>query len=839
MTVDSKAGAPTAIEASARSEQDDVPQQGHVPETASVLMSYDNEPAIRRQARNYKSKGFALVVVRPNSKVATSKAWQNTDAKAEQFDAAHNIAFRPGAASGNVVDLDFDIVQARALSGAACFFGAAPSFRRTSLPPDQPGHRLVICRGAHEKATKFDFRKKAEVECAKAIGLAKTTVLEIRAGGCYTVIPPSSYDGDQLVFGPGHGKLPEVSWDDLRKRAGRLAFASVAAACYPTEGTRDEFCFNLAGALISSGIEPDEAENIIAAIVEFAGDDLNDRQGKALRAAEQKAVGEPVHSLRQFLEFAGLGACEKLFRGWLQLGDTPRAQLVAAGSIDVANPNIAERTQQIEDGLIGAGLEVFRLGDHLVYPSRLEADEVSEGVRRPKNLVRLRRATADWLTLHSSRLLTFVRASKEGERRVAPSADLMKPLEVAIEERKFPSVNGLVATPTLTRNEPGYDAASKLYLSFEPNAFGDIPFEASKEDARAALDELFKPAMHFPFESDADKSVWLAAMLTATVRGHLSRCPAFIFDAPSAGSGKTYLCEMVGVMGLGVMPPGASWGESDEENSKVLFAMLREADPVMLFDNVTTEIGSADLCKALTSSTIKGRILGVSENAILGTRTLMMFNGNNVRVAGDMTRRAVRCRVDAKMEKPEERTFDFHPVRYVEENRSALVAAALIVLRAYVSAGKPVKLSAFNSFEDWDLVRGALVWLGEADPFETVRALKSNDPRREQTAELFIELLKVFGAKREFRSADIKPAMESLYGTVRGLIGKSEFNTQAVGQLLKRSSGKPLLGVTLRSRKSTTEQSFWRFDGEPEQALREAAGLDADGHSSNDREGYF
>ena len=219
--------------------------------------------------------------------------------------------------------------------------------------------------------------------------------------------------------------------------------------------------------------------------------------------------------------------------------------------------------------------------------------------------MRLRRASAEWLTIQSSRLLTFVRRNKDGEKRVAPTPDILKPLEVAIEERKFPSVNGLVATPTLQRNEPGYDHASKLYLSFEPGAFGDIPFEPSKDDARSALDELLKPAQHFPFDTAADKSVWLAAMLTVVVRGQLSRCPAFIFDAPSAGSGKTYLCDMVGVLGLGVKPPAASWGESEDENSKALFAMLREADPVMLFDNVTTEIGSADLCKALTSSTIK------------------------------------------------------------------------------------------------------------------------------------------------------------------------------------------------------------------------------------------
>lgn len=804
------------------------------------------EPAVRRMARAYAEKGFRLVKLRPGSKVPASGAWQNSRPVANDFRDGDNIGVQLGAKSGHLVDVDFDIPEARALSGLPCLFGHLLSFRRSSAPIGAPGHRLVICEDAPDAVEKFDFRGAKEQEAIAPLMLPKAVVLEVRAGKGQTAFPPSSLSGDVLVFGTEPGGLSKMSWTELRARADLLAFSAFAAACYPQEGNRDNFCFALAGALIHAGVDADNAEQIIAAIAELKGDIARERQGKAKAAATRREAGEPVSGLPKFLELTGMQACEKRLRGWLQIAEE-RAGTVApgkdaisgAGSIDVGNPNIAERTQQIEDGLIGAGLEVFRLGDQFVYPSRLEADEVVENVHRPKNLVRLRRATADWLALQASRLLSFVRYSEGKQRRVAPTAELMRPLEVAIEERKFPSVTGLVATPTLARNEPGYDAASKLYLSFEPGAFGDIPFEASKEDARAALDELFKPARHFPFETDADKSVWLGAMLTAVVRGQLSRCPAFIFDAPSAGSGKTYLCEMVGLLGLGIKPAAASWGESEEENSKVLFSMLREADPVLFFDNVTCEIGSADLCKALTSSTIKGRILGVSENAILGTRTLMMFNGNNVRVAGDMTRRAVRCRIDPRVEKPEDRTFEFNPVEYVDTNRAALVRAAIVVLRAYVAAGKPTRLATFNSFEDWDLVRGSLVWLGEVDPFETVKALKTNDPKREQMAELFIALLKVFGMSREFRSAEVNEVKEELYAVVKGLIGKSDFNTQTIGQLLKRNSGKPLMGVTLRSRKNSTEQTLWFFDGEPDEALREAARLADDGQSVHGREGYF
>ncbi len=100
----------------------------------------------------------------------------------------------------------------------------------------------------------------------------------------------------------------------------------------------------------------------------------------------------------------------------------------------------------------------------------------------------------------------------------------------------------------------------------------------------------------------------------------------------------------------------------------------------------------------------------------LGTRTLIMFTGNNLQIGGDMTRRTVVSRIDAREEHPEDRKFDFDPVQYVEVHRSQLLADALIVTRAYHVAGRPGSLPPFNSFEDWDLVRGALVWLGQHVP---------------------------------------------------------------------------------------------------------------------------
>src|SRR5205807_846906 len=93
--------------------------------------------------------GMQLVRLKPGSKIPVSqKGWQNASPKAAEFLPGENVGVQLGSKSGHIVDIDLDIPEARALAGLECFFGHLPAFRRTSLPPDEPGHRLVVCRDA-------------------------------------------------------------------------------------------------------------------------------------------------------------------------------------------------------------------------------------------------------------------------------------------------------------------------------------------------------------------------------------------------------------------------------------------------------------------------------------------------------------------------------------------------------------------------------------------------------------------------------------------------------------------------------------------------------------------
>ncbi len=82
----------------------------------------------------------------------------------------------------------------------------------------------------------------------------------------------------------------------------------------------------------------------------------------------------------------------------------------------------------------------------------------------------------------------------------------------------------------------------------------------------------------------------------------------------------------------------------------------------------------------LTSSLFADRVLGVSENVELPNRSLFLVSGNNLVWTGDTHRRILRARLDAQIETPFKREFEFDPLNEVCNSRQALVVAALMAI---------------------------------------------------------------------------------------------------------------------------------------------------------------
>lgn len=779
-------------------------------------------------AMAYIRGGFRLVQLKPGGKQPVSeKGWQNASPAGRDFEGGKNLGVQLGAKSGHLVDIDLDCEEARHLAELECFFGHLPAFRRASLPAHAPGHRLVVCRDAPDKVVQFGFTKKAEEEAIAGLGLAKTMILEVRAGQCYTVFPPSVIAGDPLVW--NHHATPDVpamDWHEVRLKAGLLAFASFAAANYPAEGGRDNFCMHLAGALVHLGVNPEAAEDIIAAIVAMNGDNPRDRRGKAIASAAKREAGEPVTGVPAFLAHIGMQACEKRVRDWLGLVAPDVGAPVPPDAIMLGRPDLHAVLGEIEAMLIANSGRVFRRHSELARVSTLEEATLEDGVTRKAGLVELRVASPAWLAVEASRVGTFAQRNGAKVSLVQPPTALMGMLGAVADESRFPPIRGLSMTPTLLCERPGYDPESKLFLAFPEDMFPPGNMAPTRADAEAALARLAHPLRAFPFVDEASRSVMLSGMIAAVIRGELRTCPMHIFDAPAAGTGKTMLADIIGIMGTGVSPSGVTHSADSDENEKRLVSILRTGDPVVLLDNVTTELEGDFLCGMLTAETVQARILGQSERVRLSTRVLMLATGNNIRARGDMARRVVKCRLDARMANPDERDFDFNAADDVRADRPALVIDALTVVRAYIGAGKPVALSPFGSFGDWDLVRGALVWLGHADPADTRAAVKDDNAETEEKVELLRLLYEHVGIGPRFTTSEVgsRTNLEPLRIALGRMLHRGEWDGRSAGHLLRGAKDFPLLGLTLRSKLNAAKTQAWWLEGEPDAALLDYRG---------------
>jgi hypothetical protein len=332
------------------------------------------------------------------------------------------------------------------------------------------------------------------------------------------------------------------------------------------------------------------------------------------------------------------------------------------------------------------------------------------------------------------------------------------PLKVATTYRqrvgrwRLPVLSAVINAPTLRPDgsvlaEPGYDAATGLLLDTCGERFPEVPDRPDREDGRAALSVLLGLIGTFPFVGGADRSVALSAILSGCARRSLRTAPLHGFTAPAAGSGKSMLVDLASVIATGREAGVIAQGRTEEEFEKRLGAQLLAGDQVIAIDNCEAPLGGEFLCRALTQPVVRARILGRSQAPELPTNACITATGNNLALVGDMTRRAVLCRLDAGWERPELRRFARNPVREARADRGRYLAAALTVLRAYHVAGRPQQPDALGSFEEWSgWVRGALLWLGQADPVGTMAQARELDPKLDALVAVTAQWWAVIGA---------------------------------------------------------------------------------------------
>jgi hypothetical protein len=540
-------------------------------------------------------------------------------------------------------------------------------------------------------------------------------------------------------------------------------------------------------------------------------------------AAKGMSIEEIVDKLAQYPNGIGAKYADRLldevarsFSKWRSRRLTAATGEAASASGNISWPQIyvisgelPRVVNEAETALLGLGREIYQRGGLVVRPilSKLKASSDRDTwawriieVTQP-HMVEMLTCAAQFLK-HDARSKAFV-----------PTDAPDKVAKAYLHRQgswKLPILSGVTDTPFLRDDgsiceRPGYDAASGLLFKLDGESFPPISQHPSRADAEAALAAIEQIIATFPFVTKADCAVALSAILTALDRRSMATAPLHAFTAPLAGTGKSLLVDFVAVMAIGRPMPVIAQGRSEEELEKRLGAALLHGDQLVSIDNCDHELQSSFLCQALTQQRLNIRLLGFSQNVEIPVNAAIFTTGNNLTIAGDLNRRTLLCSLDARCEHPEQRKFAGDLIQHVKENRGQLVAAALTVLHAWHTSGQGFNVgkSPLGSFEDWShRIRNPLIWLGRADPCETMLKVKDSDPGRLALSTVLTQWKEHLGIDSEHTvqqvinsAVNVADFHVALVNVAR-MRGNSLVSNERLGRWLKKIEGQIVGGLS-------------------------------------------
>jgi len=440
-------------------------------------------------------------------------------------------------------------------------------------------------------------------------------------------------------------------------------------------------------------------------------------------------------------------------QSWRCRRSTP---LMRLGLIHTSVDRVVEALQRDDCGL-------YRNGDALVCVSDEDA--------------RMQPVETDGLGLRLQRHFKFERYTiRDGWIPANVPQDVLRALLTETPNLPVPKLNAVTRGPFALGDgtvidTPGYDPASQVIYAPEALHPRTARRRVTLTQAEEALRSLWQPVRFFPLQTDLDRGILLAAMLSAVMRPSLNIAPGYYVTAHSAGTGKTLLAQFVGALQTGTDIATCPLPPNEDERRKHVFASLRQGEQCLLFDNTErgTEIDSAVLANLITSPWIGERVLGISVTERHPNRLTLLLTGNNLLARGDLNRRLLPIRLDAGMEHPWERSFDFHPVHYALANFIPLRIAALELIQWWRTSGASCAPGA-TAFPQWDAVVRSVVVLasvildigvGFADPIEALRESYANDPETDALGNLLKALHDRFGHS-EFQLKDVESITSSL-----------------------------------------------------------------------------
>jgi hypothetical protein len=326
--------------------------------------------------------------------------------------------------------------------------------------------------------------------------------------------------------------------------------------------------------------------------------------------------------------------------------------------------------------------------------------------------------TVDRLMQEVHRVARFVTWTKGGDLRVkvCPGPLVREMRAMPFNSIPLPRLRQLATAPLVADDsgkivfKNGYDSGLGIYLwcSEEIPAVADTPTE---EDVARALATVKEPLQDFPFVNDASFATAIAIMVTPFVRRLINGpTPLHLIEKATPGTGATLLTDVLLTPAVGktvqrLMPP-----KSEHEWEYSLLAVLRSLPTAVVIDNAR-ELTSPQLAKALTDDVMVGRIVGSSDAPGIPILCVWVGTGNNPTLHQEIARRAVRCRIDAGLEKPWlDRTYAIPNLKeWLPQHRTEMIWAVLTIIRSWFVAGQPKGERMLGMFESYSQVLGGIL----------------------------------------------------------------------------------------------------------------------------------
>ena len=187
-----------------------------------------------------------------------------------------------------------------------------------------------------------------------------------------------------------------------------------------------------------------------------------------------------------------------------------------------------------------------------------------------------------------------------------------------------------------------------------------------------------------------------------------------------------------------------------------------------------------------------------------------------------MTRRCITIHLDPGCEVPATRSFKRPElVRDVLHERGRYVSAALIIVRAWIVAGRPqIACKSMAGYGDWsDLCGQPLLWLGLADATESVFEAMAEDPDRETLDRLLTAWQSVFGKTAAMVRDAVKQASAShdehvdLREVLHDIADeRGEINRRRLGWWIRRHAGRIVDGRRFVRASGNRSAEAWQVE---------------------------